>query len=148
MRQTTTIIAIETGGPGLHRIDRPVQDWLASVSGAAPASEGLLTLFCQHTSASLTVQENADPDVRLDLQDAIAGIAPHGRVPVAGTPYRHASEGPDDMAAHLRSVLTGVQLSIPVIGGALALGQWQGLYLWEHRDRPNRRRIALHLLLD
>ncbi|MEL6765818.1 MAG: secondary thiamine-phosphate synthase enzyme YjbQ [Pseudomonadota bacterium] len=151
MRQATTTIDIETRGPGLYRIDRAVMAWLSGpAAGLRDAAEGqgLLTLFCQHTSASLTIQENADPDVRADLQDAIAALAPHGCVPAGGAPYRHAMEGPDDMAGHLRTVLTGIQLSVPVIGGTLALGQWQGLYLWEHRDAPHRRRIALHLLIS
>ncbi|HSF93600.1 MAG TPA: secondary thiamine-phosphate synthase enzyme YjbQ, partial [Thermohalobaculum sp.] len=98
----------------------------------------------QHTSASLTIQENADPDVCLDLQDAFAGLAPQGG---AGR-YRHHLEGPDDMAAHIRTVLSGVHLSIPVSGATLMLGTWQGLYLWEHRTRPHCRQIALHLLAE
>ena len=106
------------------------------------AGDGLLTLLCQHTSASLTVQENADPDVRRDLQDAIAGLAPHG----GAETYRHHLEGPDDMAAHIRTVLSGVHLSIPIRAGRMMLGTWQGIYLWEHRDRPHQRRIAIHLL--
>ena len=101
---------------------------------------GLLTLFCRHTSASLVIQENADPDVRRDLEDWVASIAPES------ASYRHQDEGPDDMPAHLRSVLTGVQLSIPLIGGRPALGTWQGIYLFEHRRRPHRREVALHLL--
>ena len=104
--------------------------------------EGLLTLLCQHTSASLTIQENADPDVRLDLVDAMAGLAPHG----GAERYRHHHEGPDDMAAHIRTVLSGIHLSIPVQEGRLMLGTWQGIYLWEHRDHPHQRRIALHLI--
>jgi secondary thiamine-phosphate synthase enzyme len=92
----------------------------------------------------LTIQENADPDVRLDLQDAFAGLAPHG----GRERYRHHQEGPDDMAAHIRTVLSGVHLSIPVANGGLVLGTWQGVYLWEHRDRPHQRRIALHLLAE
>ncbi|MEM7497879.1 MAG: secondary thiamine-phosphate synthase enzyme YjbQ [Pseudomonadota bacterium] len=154
MRQTTTILHVHTPGPGLHPIDDRVEHWLASSQtglgmrvARAAGGEGLLTIFCQHTSASLAIQENADPDVRSDLEDAVAALAPHGRVPTTDRPYRHAAEGPDDMAAHLRTVLTGVQLAIPIIGGALALGQWQGLYLWEHRDRGQHRRLALHLLI-
>lgn len=101
---------------------------------------GLLTLFCRHTSASLVIQENADPDVRADLQDWVAQVAPESRN------WRHQDEGPDDLPAHLRSALTGVQLSIPLIGRRLALGTWQGIYLFEHRKRPHRREVALHLL--
>jgi len=103
-------------------------------------AEGLLTLLCRHTSASLTIQENAAPAVQRDLLAWLARIAPEdGR-------YLHDDEGPDDMPAHIRAMLTGVTLSIPVIGGRLALGTWQGLYLVEHRRAPHRREIALHLL--
>jgi len=139
LRQITDTLEIATPGPGLHMITGAVADWL----GAQDAEDGLLTLLCQHTSASLTIQENADPDVRLDLQDAIAALAPHG----GAERYRHHLEGPDDMAAHIRTVLSGVHLSIPVQAGRMALGTWQGIYLWEHRDRPHRRSIALHLLV-
>ncbi|MEO1470668.1 MAG: secondary thiamine-phosphate synthase enzyme YjbQ [Pseudomonadota bacterium] len=144
MRQAITTITIRTDGPGLHPIDGPVRGW---VKGQARRGSGLLTLLCQHTSASLTIQENADPDVRLDLQDAFTALAPHGHPP-GGQPYRHATEGPDDMAAHVRTVLSGVHLSIPVEEGRLMLGTWQGLYLWEHRDAPHDRRIAAHVLVS
>ena len=140
MRQITGYLAFRTAGPGLIPIDREVGDWL----GQHGVREGLLTLLCQHTSASLTIQENADPDVPRDLQDALAGLAPHG----GRERYRHTSEGPDDMAGHIRTVLSGVHLAIPVIDGRLALGTWQGLWLWEHRDAPRERRVALHLLAD
>ena len=100
----------------------------------------MLTLWCCHTSASLLVQENADPDVRADLLDAFAGIAPEAAA------YRHSAEGPDDMPAHIRAALTPVQLTIPVGESRLVLGTWQGLYLFEHRDAPHRREIVLHLL--
>ncbi|HUF55399.1 MAG TPA: secondary thiamine-phosphate synthase enzyme YjbQ [Thermohalobaculum sp.] len=140
MRQITGYLAFRTSGPGLVPIDREVGAWL----GEHGVREGLLTLLCQHTSASLTIQENADPDVALDLQDALGRLAPHG----GRERYRHASEGPDDMAGHIRTVLSGVHLAIPVIDGRLALGTWQGLWLWEHRDRPRERRVALHLLAD
>ncbi|WP_298954399.1 secondary thiamine-phosphate synthase enzyme YjbQ [uncultured Methylobacterium sp.] len=102
-------------------------------------SHGLLTVFCRHTSASLTIQENADPDVRTDLAAALDRLAPRD----AG--YVHGIEGPDDMPAHIRTMLTGSSLSIPVLGGRLALGTWQGIYLVEHRDRPHTRSIVLHL---
>jgi secondary thiamine-phosphate synthase enzyme len=138
MRQVTGFLKIATRGPGLHPIAREVASWVREQGMA----EGLLTLLCQHTSASLTIQENADPDVPLDLQDAIAALAPHG----GAERYRHHAEGPDDMAAHVRTVLSGVHLALPLIDGRLALGTWQGLWLWEHRDRPHRRRIALHLI--
>lgn len=108
----------------------------------APVSDGLLTMLVQHTSASLTIQENADPDVLPDLQDAIARLAPHG----GAERYRHHAEGTDDMAAHIRTVLSGVHLSVPVREGQLMLGTWQGLYLWEHRDGGRTRRIGLHLI--
>ena len=101
---------------------------------------GLLTLFCRHTSASLLIQENADPDGVRDLEDWAAVIAPEA------VGYRHQDEGPDDMPAHLRAVLTGVQLAVPLAGGRLGLGTWQGLYLFEHRLRPHRREVMLHLI--
>lgn len=140
MRQITDVLTVETKRPGLHPITRPVTEWLAGQQ----TGTGLLTLLCQHTSASLTIQENADPDVPLDLQDAVAGLAPQG----GAERYRHHAEGPDDMAAHIRTVLSGVHLSIPVSQGRMVLGTWQGLWLWEHRDRPRRRRIAIHLICD
>jgi secondary thiamine-phosphate synthase enzyme len=138
MRQATHILSFETRGQGLNEITRDVASWV----DAQGMAQGLLTLFCRHTSASLVIQENAAPEVRMDLQDWIARLAPESR------DYHHDDEGPDDMPAHLRSVLTGVQLSIPLIGGQLALGTWQGIYLWEHRRRPHRRQVALHLLGD
>ncbi|MEM7317455.1 MAG: secondary thiamine-phosphate synthase enzyme YjbQ [Pseudomonadota bacterium] len=126
-----------TKRPGLTAIDREIRLWLSG----QPIRDGLLTMLCQHTSASLTIQENADPDVLPDLQDAIAGLAPHG----GAERYRHHAEGPDDMAAHIRTVLSGVHLAVPIRGRQPMLGTWQGLYLWEHRDRGRERRIALHL---
>jgi secondary thiamine-phosphate synthase enzyme len=105
--------------------------------------EGLLTLFCRHTSASLLIQENAAREVRADLQEFFAAIAPEDP-----TRYRHDDEGPDDMPAHLRTALTQVQLSVPLIEGRLALGTWQGIYLFEHRRAPHRREVAVHLLGD
>jgi secondary thiamine-phosphate synthase enzyme len=103
--------------------------------------EGLLTLFCRHTSASLLIQENAAPEARADLEAYFERVAPE-----APGRYRHDDEGPDDMPAHLRAALTGVQVSIPLVGGRLMLGTWQGVYLFEHRRRPHRREVALHLL--
>lgn len=138
MRQIIDSLIIPTSGPGLMPIGREVGQWL----DGQPIRTGLLTLLLQHTSASLTIQENADPDVLLDLQDAIAVLGPRG----GRERYRHASEGPDDMAAHIRTVLSGVHLAIPIRDGAMMLGTWQGLFLWEHRDRGRRRTIALHLL--
>ena len=104
--------------------------------------QGLLTLLCRHTSASLLIQENAAPAVRRDLADWLDRLAPEG------PHYAHDDEGPDDMPAHLRATLTGVNLSIPVIGGRMALGAWQGIYLAEHRRASHRRQVALHLLGD
>lgn len=140
MKQTIDEIAFRTPGPGLMPITADLAEWLAGQG----AGDGLLTLLVQHTSASLTIQENADPDVTLDLQDAISGLAPHG----GAERYRHHLEGRDDMAAHIRTVLSGVHLAIPVRSGRMLLGTWQGIYLWEHRDRPHRRVIALHFLSD
>ena len=138
MRQSIGEIRIATPGPGLIDITARLRDWIARHN----ASDGLLTCMVRHTSCSLTIQENADPDVLRDLQDAIAGLAPHG----GRETYRHSSEGKDDMAAHIRTVLSGVTLSIPVQGGRMMLGTWQGIYLWEHRDRGRERAVALHLL--
>ena len=139
MRQATTILDIDTRRPGLTEITRSVTDWTA----AQGLADGLLTLFCRHTSASLLIQENAAPEVRGDIERYFARIAPED--PAA---YAHDDEGPDDMPAHLRTALTQVQLSVPLIGGALALGTWQGIYLFEHRRRPHRRQVALHLIGD
>jgi len=138
MRQAARILTVQTPGPGLHEITREVAAWV----GQQGLTTGLLTVFCRHTSASLVIQENADPDVRRDLGDWVAQIAPESAA------YRHQAEGADDMPAHLRAALTGVQLSIPLVGGGLALGTWQGIYLFEHRRRPHRREVALHLIGD
>ena len=136
MRQAVHRIEIRTRGKGLTDFTGEVRTW---VRGCA-ISTGLLTLFCQHTSASLLIQENADPDVVRDLCDYFERVAPE-RDPV----YRHTMEGPDDMPAHIRTALTQTQLSIPVIGGEPALGMWQGIYLFEHRSRPHLRVVILHL---
>ena len=137
MRQAADFRTIRTHRPGLVDITREVRSWLDAQSIAT----GLLTVFCTHTSASLLIQENAAPAVRSDLEAFFARLAPEdpGR-------YDHDDEGPDDMPAHLRTALTQTQLSIPVIGAQLALGTWQGIYLFEHRRRPHERRIALHVL--
>jgi len=137
LRQSQTSLAFDTRGRGLLEITRPVTEWTQS-SGM---QDGLLTLFIRHTSASLLIQENADPDVRGDLDRFLAQLVPDG-----DALYRHRDEGPDDMPAHVRATLTAVQISIPVAGGRLALGTWQGIYVWEHRLRPHRREVALHLL--
>jgi secondary thiamine-phosphate synthase enzyme len=136
MRQSLHSLQIATPGRGLVEVTAQIASW---VRGQGLAN-GLLTVFCRHTSASLLIQENADPDVRHDLEDFFARIAPED----AG--YRHQDEGPDDMPAHLRTALTQVQLSIPLVDGRLALGTWQGIYLFEHRRRPHRRDLVLHLL--
>ena len=139
MRQATGQLEVKAERQGLHDVTRPVAEWVRGQG----FHEGLLTLFCRHTSASLLIQENAAPDARLDLEQYFARIAPED--PGA---YAHDDEGPDDMPAHLRSALTQVQLSIPLVGGRLALGRWQGIYLFEHRRRPQPRSLALHLLGD
>ena len=138
MRQAQHVLKVATSGKGLSEITREVTRW---VEGQG-ISTGLLTLFCRHTSASLIIQENADPDVHTDLLNYFEDIAPETR------DYVHDTEGPDDMPAHIRTALTGVQLSIPVSGGRLMLGTWQGIYLFEHRAKPHRREVVLHLLGD
>ena len=136
MNQVTQTLSTDTHGPGLYEITRPVVDWCHEKA----MQDGLLTLFIQHTSASLTIQENADPDVCLDLQDFFSHIAPQSG------PYRHAAEGPDDMPAHIKAALTQTQLTIPLIEGRLALGTWQGIYIFEHRLQRQMRRVVMHLL--
>lgn len=137
MRQATHTMTIETRRQGLLEITGPLIEWV----DAQQIRAGLLTLFCRHTSASLLIQENAAPEVRADLEAYFARLAPED--PNA---YAHGDEGPDDMPGHLRSALTQVQLSIPVLDGRLALGTWQGIYLFEHRRRPHTRTLALHLI--
>ncbi|HEV2865077.1 MAG TPA: secondary thiamine-phosphate synthase enzyme YjbQ [Allosphingosinicella sp.] len=137
MRQASGTIELRTERQGLLDVTARVVAWVDEQRMA----EGLLTLFCRHTSASLLIQENAAPAARADLEAYFARIAPED--PGA---YAHGDEGPDDMPAHLRTALTQVQLSIPVTGGRLALGTWQGIYLFEHRRRPHRRSLALHLI--
>ncbi len=136
LRQFTTSMTFQTRGRGLLEVTRPVSEWVAE----AGLSSGLLTVFVRHTSASLLIQENADPDVRGDLDRFFARLVPDGD-PL----FRHRDEGVDDMPAHVRAALTAVQLSVPVSEGQLALGTWQGVYLWEHRTRSHRRELALHL---
>ncbi len=126
-------LAVETAGEGFSDITADVRRFAA----AAQAQDGTIALFLRHTSASLTVQENADPDVLRDLVAALRHLAPRD------FGWRHDTEGPDDMPAHVRTMLTGVSLSIPVVGGELALGTWQGVYLIEHRAQPHRRLVAL-----
>ncbi len=135
MTHRTHIIAIATNGPSLTEFTPEVTDWIRSQH----ISTGLLTLFCQHTSASLVIQENAAPEVQTDLLTAFDGFAPEG------LHYLHDSEGPDDMPAHIKTALTQSHLSIPVVDGRLALGTWQGIYLFEHRRRPHQRQIVMHI---
>lgn len=139
IRQSDTALRFDTRGRGFLEITRAVGDWVT----ASSIERGLLTLFVRHTSASLLIQENADPDVRGDLERFFARLVPDG-----DTLFRHRDEGPDDMPAHVRAALTAVQLSIPVARGRLVLGTWQGIYLWEHRRRPHQREVALHLIGD
>ena len=137
LRQSSTTFQVDTRGRGLVDFTRPVAAWVAQ-SGF---ESGLLTLFVRHTSASLLIQENADPDVRDDLDRFFARLVPDG-----DTLFRHRDEGPDDMPAHVRTALTAVSLSIPLADGRIVLGTWQGIYLWEHRLRAHRREVAAHLL--
>jgi secondary thiamine-phosphate synthase enzyme len=137
MQQKVTTLAFATPGRGLTDLTQDVRRWAESQG----VQTGLLTLWLQHTSASLLVQENADPDVRSDLERYFARLVPDGD-PL----FAHTTEGPDDMPAHVRTALTTVQLGIPMMRGGLALGTWQGIYLWEHRRSGQRRRLVLHLL--
>ena len=130
-------LTVSTRGKGLYPFTGDVALWLRKQI----VKDGLLTIFLQHTSCSLVVQENADPDVTLDLRDFFERL-----VPEDGKDYRHKVEGPDDMTSHIRSALTQTSLSIPVIAGQMALGTWQGLYVFEHRAVPHQRRIVLHLM--
>ena len=137
LRQFTTSLTFESRGRGLLEITRPVVDWV----DAAECGTGLLTMFIRHTSASLLIPENADEDVRGDLDRFFARLAPDG-----DALFVHRDEGPDDMPAHVGAALTAVQLSVPLVDGRLALGTWQGIYLWGHRLRPHRSALVLHLL--
>ncbi len=137
MQQQLNEFVVSTRGVGAHEFTSEVCEWVAR----SQISEGLLTLHVQHTSASLVIMENADPEVMDDLQRFLDRLVPHGD-PL----YRHTAEGPDDMPAHVRTALTMTSLSIPVRGGRPALGTWQGVWLLEHRTAPHRRRIAAHLL--
>ncbi len=137
MRQAQHRLLVDTNGRGLTPITRPVLSWVAGQG----ISSGLLTIWCRHTSASLTVQENADPTVREDIERFFERL-----VPEAAGRYVHDDEGPDDMPAHLRTMLTDTHLTIPVSEARPVLGTWQGIYLFEHRRRAHRRELALHLL--
>jgi len=135
--QFTQTLEIRTEGKGCYPFTNVVAGWLAKTGVA----NGLLTLFVQHTSASLVIQENADPDVVLDLADFFERLAPEN-----DRRYRHSTEGSDDMPAHIRAALTQTHLSIPVLGGRMALGTWQGIYLFEHRVDPQRRSVVAHVV--
>lgn len=137
MRQATGVVEVRTRGKGLYEVTGEVERWVS----AQGMKTGLLTLYCRHTSASLVIQENADPDVQTDLETYFERIVPEDR-----HAYVHTMEGPDDMPAHIRSALTAVNLSVPLIGGRLALGTWQGVYLFEHRRMSHARSIAMHLI--
>ena len=131
-----TRFQIATHGPGLYEFTADVARWVAGT--------GLLTLFIQHTSASLVIQENADPEVQTDLQNYLARLVPPSTDPKMAY-LTHTYEGPDDMPAHIKAALLPTSLAIPVTDGKLMLGTWQGIYLWEHRDRPHRRTVIGHL---
>ena len=137
MTQHTHSIQIPTRGKGLYPFTPEVAQWVSSLK----IETGLLTVFVQHTSASLTIQENADPDVVRDLSDYFERLAPEN-----DPRYRHQDEGPDDMPAHIRAALTQTSLTIPVVDGRMALGTWQGIYLFEHRRAPHRRSVVLHVI--
>jgi|SRR5579884_633507 secondary thiamine-phosphate synthase enzyme len=137
MIQATHRLTVETRGKGLYEFTGRIAEWLS----AQRLRRGLLTVFIQHTSASLVIQENADPDVIRDLNDFLGRLVPEDvRL------YRHTAEGPDDMTSHIRSALTLTQLSIPVEDGRMTLGTWQGVYVFEHRARPHRRTVVLHVI--
>lgn len=137
IRQDSTVFSLRSTGPGLVEITPQVEAWAHGTG----IRTGLLTLHVRHTSASLLIQENADPDVRADLERFFRRLVPEGD-PI----FEHTAEGPDDMPSHVRAALTATSLSIPVSGGALALGTWQGIYLWEHRRAPHRREVVAHLI--
>jgi len=137
LRQSSHEFAVNTRGRGFHEITELVAIWVE----ASGVKTGLLTLHLRHTSASLLIQENADPEVRRDLERFFSRLVPDG-----DRLFQHTAEGEDDMPAHVRTALTSVNISIPVAGARLALGTWQGIYLWEHRREPHSRRVAAHLI--
>jgi secondary thiamine-phosphate synthase enzyme len=137
IRQETKAFTVDTSGPGLVEITSNIEDWTARTG----IRKGLLTLHVRHTSASLLIQENADPEVCSDLELFFRRLVPEG-----DALFRHTAEGPDDMPAHVRAALTTTSLSIPLLEGRLVLGMWQGIYLWEHRKHPHRREVVAHLL--
>lgn len=133
-------LTISTPGPGLHEITRDVGGVVHNAATTEQIRDGLCTVFIQHTSASLLIQENADPSARRDLEAWLARLAPPDD-PL----YTHTAAGPDDMPSHIRAALTATSLSIPIVGRKLGLGTWQGIYLWEHRDAPHERRVLVHV---
>lgn len=133
-------LSVETSGQGLHEIADRVAETVAEALAATGLREGLATLFLQHTSASLVIQENADPSARRDLERWLARLAPEG-----DALYTHTLEGPDDMPSHIRAALTATSLSIPIVDGKLALGTWQGIFLWEHRRARHTRKLVVHV---
>lgn len=137
MIQTTRAVTVRTRGAGLYEITRELKGTIS----ASGVQSGLVTVFCRHTSCSLLVQENADPDVRADLQEFFSRLAPHGMAWVT-----HTTEGPDDMPAHIRAALTQTSISIPILSALAALGTWQGLYLFEHRAAPHERSVIFHVI--
>ena len=139
MKQFTHQLHIATHGKGLYEFTSEIESWLRTHN----PQTGLLTIFCRHTSASLVIQENADPDVVADLADFFTRLVPEDT-----RLYRHTAEGPDDMTSHIRSALTQTQLSVPIHQARLVLGTWQGVYLFEHREHPHRRSVILHLLME
>ncbi|HSH64002.1 MAG: secondary thiamine-phosphate synthase enzyme YjbQ [Methylibium sp.] len=134
--QASHVLTVATRGKGFVEITRELAGWLSSIA----AENGLLTVFVQHTSASLTIQENADPNVRRDLLDTLEQLAPEDRA------YSHHEEGPDDMPSHIKAMLTAVSLAIPIKDGSMTLGTWQGVYLIEHRAAPYRRNVVLSFI--
>lgn len=133
----STVLSISTPGPGLHEITSDVAGAVEQVG----LRDGLCTVFIQHTSASLTIQENADPSARRDLERWLERLVPEN-----DPHFTHTAEGPDDMPSHIKAALTATSLSIPIADGRLVLGTWQGIYLWEHRRRGSRRRVVVHIL--
>jgi secondary thiamine-phosphate synthase enzyme len=136
LKQAVHQLSISTRGQGLYEFTSSIGEWLEQQG----IKTGLLTVFCRHTSASLLIQENADPTVRVDIRNYFDRLAPESST------YIHNDEGADDMPAHLKTALTAVQLSIPVVHGRMVLGTWQGIYLFEHRTHSHRREIVLHLI--
>ena len=139
MRQDRTTLTVRTNRQGLFELTNEIKAWVRDTG----IENGVLTVFCRHTSASLMIQENADPDVRYDIETFFKQL-----VREDPSLYTHTNEGPDDMPGHIRSVLTDVSLSIPLTGGALALGTWQGLFLYEHRARDHDRQVVLQVMGD